>query len=328
MFALPAFRVVVFVVGLPPGQVPPQGSLFPWSGVQLLWGVWRAGKVRTTAGLAFRPELQVQHVLICKQTWSYRYTANPNSVWGWTYPPGVAQKPHTQHTSLPVTHPGLPPSPDATIIWYWSSKSVTELQSNSREIWHYFTSKNNCLFPWETMTESTLRGEVKAHHDLSMPVGKWTGRISIDWVLTVSQSTSKCILNLWKKDKRSFSSLLVITKHCLHWQLTEKTVIAIFMISHTFCLLFSMTREFITCHHHRRRCWGLLSCAYGCVSLNTNHSCQRAGLFPLLQTICLSFKGGFTIWYGIIFIMALNTVKNRDDLLAKIDLGVSFFCLM
>ena len=177
------------------------------------------------------------------------------------------------------------------------------------------------------MTESTLRGEVKAHHDLSMPVGKRTGRISIDWVLTVSQSTSKCILNLWKKDKHSFSSLLVITKHCLHWQLTEKTVIAVFMISHTFCLLFSMTREFITCHHHRRRCWGLLSCAYGCVWLNTNHSCQRAGLFPLLQTICLSFKGGFTIWYGIIFIMALNIVKNEMICWPKLIWDFPFFAL-
>lgn len=234
MFALPAFRAVVLVVGLPPGQVPPQGSWFPWSRVQLLWGVWRAGKVRTMASLAFRPELQEQHALICKQTWSYRYTANPNSVWGWTYPTPTPARccpetPHSTHQSASNT--SRTPNQSVRNHHLVSKLQVCDwTRVKLRELCHYFTSKNNCLFPWETMTESTLRGEVKAHHDLSMPIRKRTGRISIDWVLTVSQSTSKCILNLWKKDKRSFSSLLVITKYCLYWQLTEKTVIAVFMI--------------------------------------------------------------------------------------------------
>lgn len=138
---------------------------------------------------------------------------------------------------------------------------VSEFQACDRatksfkmEFWYYFTTKNICLFPWEIMTEWRLRGELKAHHDLSMPVRKRTGRISIDWVLTVSQSASKCILNLWKKDKHSFSFLLVMTRYCLYWQLTEKTIITVFMIQDPFCLLgapglWSMTREFIICHH-------------------------------------------------------------------------------
>ena len=171
-------------------------------------------------------------------------------------PPGVAQKPHTQHIKGPITDPGLLTSPDRTIIWYLSSKPVTELQSRSfkTEFWYYFMTKNICLFPWEIMTESRLRGELKAHHDLSMAIRKRTGRIGIDWVLTVSQSASKCILNLWKKDKHSFSSLLVMTRHCLYWQLTEKTIITVFMIQYPFCLLgapglWSMPREFIICYH-------------------------------------------------------------------------------
>lgn len=46
--------------------------------------------------------------------------------------------------------------------------------------------------------------------------------------------------------------------------------------------------------------------------VNTNNSSQRAGLFPLLQTMCMSFKGDllFCTW-GIIFIKALNIVKNE-----------------
>lgn len=122
-------------------------------------------------------------------------------------PPRIAQKPHTQHTSLPATHPGFPTSPDATIIWCQSSKSVTELESNSEENSDTISLVRIFVYSLEKPWLNERSGEATAHHDLRVPVGKRTGRIGIDRVLTVSQSTSKCVLNLGKEDRRSFSSL-------------------------------------------------------------------------------------------------------------------------
>lgn len=41
---------------------------------------------------------------------------------------------------------------------------------------------------------------------------------------------------------------------------------------------------------YRGKCWELLNHQNDYVWLNSNNSCQRADLFPLLQTICVSFK--------------------------------------
>lgn len=225
-------------------------------------------------------------------------------------PPGVAQKPHTQHTSLPVTSRTPNQSVLATIIWYRSSKSVTESRVKLRELWHYFTSKNNCLFPWNQDGINTQR-EVKAHHDLSMPIRKLNWKNwSIDRVLTVSP-TSEMHPEPGEKSTNVYFRLLGNYRIVYIGNWLRKLLLLHSWSNTYFVCCFLRPENSITCHHHRSEMLGTPGAVPVAVSGSILTWLSEGRLISIATNNMPVFQGTFTIWYGIICTMALNIVKNE-----------------
>lgn len=99
-----------------------------------------------------------------------------------------------------------------------------------RELWHYFTSKNICLFPWETVTEWTnAQAKLQLTMICACPLGN---ELEESALIGSWQFLSRHRNASWTCEKRTdvHFHLSVITEYCLYWQLTEKTTIAVFMI--------------------------------------------------------------------------------------------------